>query len=228
MKIKRMSKRVLSAVLALTLIVTACFQYGFKSNAADNTNTAVSQIVTFNNDGNGFLEFAINPSGWGTAQAFTKPGDTWTECDFESKVKIYQGDTDTTGTILSDALSGEIYYNFAGRQTLGMSIWPDIFNAMTKIYIPAGTVFPSYLATGGSTPFNAADEDVAADPNAGHYVTTEDIYYIGQSAQTSSASGTEKSWMIAENTTVSALKVEYGKIAVTLEGDEDIDGITSE
>lgn len=221
-------KRIISALLAVVLVSVACFQYDLKSNAAENTNTTVSKIVTFNNGGSGFLEFAINPSGWGTAESLTVPGSTWLECNFVSNVKIYQGDTDTTGTALADALSGECYYNFFGRQTLAMSIKADIFNAMTKIYIPAGTVFPSYLATGGSTPFNDADEDVAADPNAGHYVTTEDIYYIGQSAQTSSASGTEKSWMIAENTTVSALKVEYGKIAVTLEGDEDIDGITSE
>lgn len=222
-------KKIISALLAVVLVSVACFQYDLKSNAADNTNTAVSKVLTFNNGGTGFLEFAIDPSGWGTAESLTQPGSTWLECNFLSNVKIYQGDTDTTGTALGNALLGECYYNFFGRQTLAMSVKADIFNNMTKMYIPAGTVFPSYLATGGSTPYNGvADDDVAADSNAGHYVTTEDIYYVGQSCQTSSASGTETSWLIAENTTVSALKVEYGKIAVTLEGDEDIDGITSE
>ncbi len=221
-------KRIISALLAVVLVGVACLQYDLKSNAADNANTEVSKVLTFNNGGNGFLEFAINPSGWGTAESLTIPGSTWMECSFVSNVKIYQGDTDTTGTSLADTLSGEIYYNFFGRQTLALSIKADIFNNMTKIYIPAGTVFPSYLATGGSTPYNAADEDVPADSSVGHYVTTEDIYYVGESCKTSSASGAESSWLMAKNTTVSALKVEYGKITVSLEGDADIDGITSE
>lgn len=217
-------KKVGCAVLAMALIMTACFPYGLGANASTTTDTTVSQIYA-NANGN-FFTFVLDGVDWGTATNLTAPGVTHYDYSFWQNIKLYQGENDTVGTPLWDASDKQIYYNFFDSgNTAGICILSDIYEKTTKIYIPAGTEFPSYKATGGSTPFNGVDgDDVAADASGTTYVTTEDIWYVGG---TDATSGVWEYWKVTEETTVQTLDVKDGRMVFNIAEDQDNDALTT-
>lgn len=227
----RKMKKLVSLLLALALVATGMSGYGLDAKAAENRSTNVSSFAAFNNSGAGFIEFGLADGDWQTAESLTAPGVTWMENNYLYNVIFYQGDNDTEGTSLLDAMSGELYYNFFNRgNSLAMGLKADIYANVTKVFIPAGTVFPSYQVTGGSTPFNGVDgDDVAADTSVGSYVTTEDIWFVGETSQ---VAGEWKIWTVKKKTAVDKVTIniegsDVKRFTFEIAGDADNDAIPS-
>ncbi len=227
----RKMKKIVSLVLAFVMVGAMVSGYGSNVKAADQRSTNVSSFAAFNNSGPGFIEFGLADGDWQTAESLTAPGVTWMENNYLYNVVFYQGDSDTEGTSLVDAMTGELYYNMFGRgNSLAMGLKADIYANITKVYIPAGTVFPSYQATGGSTPFNGVEgDDVAADTSVGSYVTTEDVWFTGQSSQ---VAGEWKNWTLAKKTVVDNVTINIEsdtikRLTFEIAGDTDNDAIPS-
>ena len=222
MQILKKIKKVSCAILTMALVMTACFPYGLGAKANTTTDATVSKIYA-NANGN-FFTFVLDGVDWGTATNLTAPGTTHYDYSFWQNIRLYQGESDTTGITLWDASDKQIYYNFFDSgNTAGICILSDVYAKTTKIYIPAGTAFPSYKATGGSTPFNGVDgDDVAADANGPSYVTTEDIWYVGK---TDAASGVWEYWKVTTKTNVETLDIKDGRMVFNIADDTDNDKI---
>ncbi len=223
MRILKKFKKVGCAMLAIALIMTACFPYGAWVKASTTTDTTITQIYA-NANGN-FFTFKLDGVDWGAATSLTAPGITHYDYSFWQNIRLYQGEEDTTGTTLWDASDKQIYYNFFDSgNTAGICILSDIYAKTTKIVIPAGTAFPSYKATGGTTPFNGVDgDDVAADANGTTYVIKDDLSFVGG---TDASSGVWEYWKIVADTTVDTLDIKDGRMVFNIAGDADNDALT--
>lgn len=224
MQMLKKFKKVGCVMLAIALLMTACFPYGAGAKASTTTDTTITQLYA-NANGN-FFTFKLDGVDWGTATSLTAPGATNYDYSFWQNIRLYQGEEDTTGTTLWDASDKQIYYNFFDSgNTAGICILSDIYAKATKIVIPAGTAFPSYKATGGTTPFNGVDgDDVAADATGTTYVIKEDLCFVGK---TDASSGVWEYWKTTEDTTVETLDVKDGRMVFNIANDEDNDALTA-
>ena len=147
MKKMRMSKRLLSAVLALALIVTACFQYGFGTKAAAEAGTPVDVDVKQVLSGHSGNQLSIQLSA-GDYTSWTILGDSHEEYSYWSDIQVYTSDTEYS-SLKDVALNGDdYYYNLCGSGRDISFNMQGVENTAVKIVIPAGTVFPSMAYTG--------------------------------------------------------------------------------
>lgn len=145
----RMSKRVISAVLALTLIVTACFQYGFGAKAAEAgtpTDVQVTNVLSGHNGNHLSIELSA-----GDYTTWTLLGDSHAEYSYWSDIQVYTSDTEYR-SLKDVALNGDdYYYNMLGTgKDISLNM-QGVQDSAVKIVIPAGTVFPSMAYTGGKS-----------------------------------------------------------------------------
>ena len=100
----RKIKRIISLVLAFVMVAAMLTGYDLNVNAADQRDTSVASFAAFNNSGAGFIEFSLANGDWQTAESLTAPGVTWMENNYLYNVIFYQGEDDTVGTSLLDAI----------------------------------------------------------------------------------------------------------------------------
>lgn len=140
-----MSKRVLSAILALALMLTACFQYGFGAKAAEvGTPTDVNVTQVLSGHSGNHMSIFLSESDYG---ALSILGEKHAEYSYWTDILVYSSETEYK-PLNEVAAHGDYYYGLAGPNSINLNMQGAEATAV-KIVIPAGTVFPAVAYTGG-------------------------------------------------------------------------------
>lgn len=190
--------------VAYTLQEDLVYETTHTSDVVDNvswtlvdnpTDTTVTGVKSGHN--NQIVTFTLSNSDY-TGQG--NIGDDKTEYNFWSKIKLYTSDTDYV--YLGDAHTDQKLFNmWTMPNTVSIQVKKDdgTYGNLTKIEIPAGTVFPSQAYTLGST------------QKKGGFKTTEDITFVKPAgAEENPPTGYE--WTVDEEpanieTTISKIQV---------------------
>lgn len=168
--------------------------------ASTPEDTAVTGVKSGHNEQ--IITFTLSASDY---TAFGNVEGEQSDYSFWNDIKLYTSETDsqTLGTAYKEG--GQKYYNMWGMaNSVSIQVNETTYNSLTKIEIPAGTVFPSQAYTSGST------------QKKGGFKTTEDITFVKPQGATEDGSGYEWTVYVAptdEDTTITKLQVrgEEGK-----------------
>lgn len=125
-------------------------------------DTAVTGVKSGHNEQ--MITFTLSASDY---TAFGNVGGEQSDYSFWNDIKLYTSETDsqTLGTAYKEG--GQKYYNmWEMANSVSIQVNETTYNSLTKIVIPAGTVFPSQAFTSGST------------QKKGGFKTTKDITFV--------------------------------------------------
>lgn len=187
-------KKVLSLVLVVALLVTACLTNGFGVfagvNANGETEIAVTEVYSGHNEQ--IVTFVLSESDY--TQSTKGLGTRSEEYNFWTNIQVYTSETEYV--TLKDAYTNQKYYRIWDRaNTLSIQLKEATYNAATKIVIPAGTVFPSY----------AYDSNNSS--TKGGYVTTTDLEFIKPATISGQTTWTKTVPVTKEDTNVTNIHI---------------------
>ena len=222
-------KQIISVILALALVLTACFQYGIGAKAADAGTPIKSDVSAIWSGQNGqMITFQLASSDWDSHGAQNVvPGSTYNTYNFYNNVQIYYNDgTGEKKVSLGNAHFDQIYFSMWGNaNALSIQINPAYYPYATKIVIPAGTVFPAFAYTGG-TPLGGAA--IAGTSNSmDGYVINEDIVFEGTANATSQTYWTRKEATAVETVMLDLPSSTVRRLVFNIAGDEDNDALAN-
>ena len=160
--------------------------------ASTPEDTAVTGVKSGHNGQ--IITFTLSASDY---TAFGSVGGEQSDYSFWNDIKLYTSETESQ--TLGDAHVNQKYYNMWGMaNSVSIQVNETTYNSLTKIEIPAGTVFPSQAYTSGNT------------QKKGGFKTTEDITFVKPDRATEGGSGYEWTVYVAptdEDTTITKLQV---------------------
>lgn len=151
-----------------------------ESAEVEPTEISVTKLQSGVNASLNGITFTLSDSDFENCTNY-QMGDSYTDYNFLSDVKVYVEDTEYSLDDL-DKDSGAKYYNlFGNANTVTIEFADaDIYNSITKIVIPESVVFPA-LAHTGATYFAGTDDSHPAidstQESAGGFITTESITF---------------------------------------------------
>lgn len=163
-----MKKRISCLILAIAMVVTACFagiSYRALASAAEDTEVTKIEIM------NQSLTFYLSANDYADAPANNASASGYTEYNFWDQIVIY---TDaTTSKTLKEAYENRAdagkttFYNLWTRgNTFAVALDQDSLDNAVKVVIKKATEFPSYAYTSGAL----------SDKKS--YVTKEETVYV--------------------------------------------------
>ncbi len=161
------------------------------TSAEPRTEEVQVTAVWSGHNGN-LVTFSLSDSDYDGLATY-EIGDKHTEYNYLDMIRVYNKSGECAS--LKTAYAGEKYYNLFGiGNSVSLSFMGEGYTLsdVTRIVIPAGTVFPAYAYTGGA-PFQGTFVDGSVAARAGYEVTHELVFEKGSDTFTfGEASGT--SW----------------------------------